>query len=218
MIPPLSTPGKASWCGAGVQSATTSPSCSQLGPAWLLMRKPFAFAGPQPKHWCSGANLSCGLGSMGRIVTSGIRMSLTRFQSRALEQAAGETAAPRVHVVTFGCQMNKYDSLLAEGRFRRRGYVTTESPDDADVILFNTCSVREHAEERVYSWLGSIQHAKQARPDLVIGVMGCMAERVEGELFRRAKHVDIVCGTRQFQHLPELVDEIRARRAGGGRY
>jgi len=146
-------------------------------------------------------------------------MSLTRFQSKALPEGASEpAAAPRVHVVTFGCQMNKYDSLLAEGRFRRRGYVTTESPDDADVILFNTCSVRDHAEERVYSWLGQIQHAKQSRPNLVIGVMGCMAERVEGELFRRAKHVDIVCGTRQFQHLPELVDEIRARRAGGGRY
>jgi tRNA-2-methylthio-N6-dimethylallyladenosine synthase len=147
-------------------------------------------------------------------------MSLTRFQSKSLQAdlQVATTAAPRVHVVTFGCQMNKYDSLLAEGRFRRRGYVTTESPHDADVILFNTCSVRDHAEERVYSWLGEIKHAKAARPELVIGVMGCMAERVEGELFRRAKHVDIVCGTRQFQHLPELVDEIRARRAGGGRY
>ncbi|MBK8180640.1 MAG: tRNA (N6-isopentenyl adenosine(37)-C2)-methylthiotransferase MiaB [Planctomycetes bacterium] len=143
-------------------------------------------------------------------------MSLTRFQSRALDGQGAPQGAPRVHVVTFGCQMNKYDSLLAEGRFRRRGYVTTESADDADVILFNTCSVRDHAEERAYSWLGEIQRAKAARPELVIGVMGCMAERVEGELFRRAKHVDIVCGTRQFQHLPELVDEIRARRAEQG--
>ena len=100
-------------------------------------------------------------------------MSLTRFQSKVLTNATqvGPSAAPRVHVVTFGCQMNKYDSLLAEGRFRRRGYVTTENPDDADVILFNTCSVREHAEERVYSWLGEIKHAKAARPELVIGVM-----------------------------------------------
>lgn len=122
--------------------------------------------------------------------------------------------APRVHVVTFGCQMNKYDSLLAEGRFRRRGYETCDDPAQADVLLFNTCSVRDHAEERVYSWLGEIREAKRTRPDLVIGVMGCMAERVEDDLFRRARHVDIVCGTRQFQHLPELVDEIRARRAG----
>jgi len=142
-------------------------------------------------------------------------MSLTRFQSKSLADSAAAAAAPRVHVVTFGCQMNKYDSLLAEGRFRRRGYVTTESPDDADVILFNTCSVRDHAEERVYSWLGELKRAKETRPDLVIGVMGCMAERVEDDLFRRAKHVDIVCGTRQFQHLPELVEELRARRAGG---
>ncbi len=144
-------------------------------------------------------------------------MSLTRFQSKALEPGTSEAlAAPRVHVVTFGCQMNKYDSLLAEGRFRRRGYVTTENPDDADVILFNTCSVREHAEERVYSWLGELKNVKQTRPELEIGVMGCMAERVEDDVFRRAKHVDIVCGTRQFQHLPELVDEIRARRAENG--
>lgn len=144
-------------------------------------------------------------------------MSLTRFQSKVLDEGARPVgSAPRVHVVTFGCQMNKYDSLLAEGRFRARGYVTTETPDDADVLLFNTCSVRDHAEERVYSWLGELKHAKASRPDLVIGVMGCMAERVEDDLFRRAKHVDIVCGTRQFQHLPELVDEIRARRADSG--
>ena len=141
-------------------------------------------------------------------------MSLTRFQSKTLVESAAADA-PRVHVVTFGCQMNKYDSLLAEGRFRRRGYVTCEDPAEADVLLFNTCSVRDHAEERVYSWLGELKRAKETRPELVIGVMGCMAERVEDDLFRRAKHVDIVCGTRQFQHLPELVDEIRARRAAG---
>jgi tRNA-2-methylthio-N6-dimethylallyladenosine synthase len=145
-------------------------------------------------------------------------MSLTRFQSKTLAETVPQSAAPRVHVVTFGCQMNKYDSLLAEGRFRRRGYETCEDPADADVLLFNTCSVRDHAEERVYSWLGELKRAKETRPELVIGVMGCMAERVEDDLFRRAKHVDIVCGTRQFQHLPELVDEIRAKRAASGRH
>ncbi|MCB9915410.1 MAG: tRNA (N6-isopentenyl adenosine(37)-C2)-methylthiotransferase MiaB [Planctomycetes bacterium] len=143
-------------------------------------------------------------------------MTTTRFQSEA--RADGPASAPKVHVVTFGCQMNKYDSLLAEGRFRRRGYVTTESMDDADVVLFNTCSVREHAEERTYSWLGEIKRAKQRRPELVIGVMGCMAQRVEEEVFRRAGHVDLVVGTREFQRLPELVDELRARRADPERF
>ncbi len=148
-------------------------------------------------------------------------MTLTRFQSRPSEAAPdrAEGAAPRLHVVTFGCQMNKYDSQLVEGRFQRRGYATTGDMAEADVILFNTCSVRDHAEERVWSWLGELKRARETRPDLVLGVMGCMAQRVEDEIFRRAGHVDLVCGTRQLQNLPELVDEVRSRRAApeGGR-
>ncbi|MFN0244991.1 MAG: tRNA (N6-isopentenyl adenosine(37)-C2)-methylthiotransferase MiaB [Planctomycetota bacterium] len=140
-------------------------------------------------------------------------MTLTRFQSKAT--ATASPSARRVHVVTFGCQMNKYDSLLAEGRFRAAGYQTTERIDDADVVLFNTCSVRDHAEERTYSWLGELKRVKQARPALVVGVMGCMAQRVGEEIFARAGHVDIVAGTRQYHHLPELVDEVVSARAGG---
>ena len=142
-------------------------------------------------------------------------MSTTRFQSQATGALVED--APKLHVVTFGCQMNKYDSLLVEGRFAKQGYATTESMDDADVVLFNTCSVREHAEERTWSWLGELKRAKESRPDLVIGVMGCMAQRVEEEVFRRAGHVDIVVGTRRFQHLPEMVAERRAKRAEGGK-
>lgn len=141
-------------------------------------------------------------------------MSLTRFQSQPSGPLPG--TARRVHVVTFGCQMNKYDSLLAEGRFRHHGYEITGALEEADVVLFNTCSVRDHAEERAYSWLGELKRAKAARPDLVIGVMGCMAQRVGQEIFARAGHVDIVAGTRQFHRLPELVDEVRARRAERG--
>lgn len=145
-------------------------------------------------------------------------MSIPRFQSRA-QPASGAratpVAAPRVHVVTFGCQMNKYDSLSAEGRFRRRGYVTTESIEDADVVLFNTCSVREHAEERVFSWVGELRALKAQRPELVVGIMGCMAERMGEDVFGRAALVDLVVGTRSFQHLPELVDELRAKRQAG---
>lgn len=140
-------------------------------------------------------------------------MSLRRTRSKSSESRA--TRAPRVHVVTFGCQMNKYDSLLAEGRFKRQGYVTTESMGEADVVLFNTCSVREHAEERTYSWLGELKRAKQSNPGIVIGVMGCMAQRVGEEIFARAGHVDIVAGTRQFANLPRLVEEVRASRRLG---
>lgn len=150
-------------------------------------------------------------------------MSITRFQSKdsAREAAAekrGAAGARRVHVVTFGCQMNKYDSLLVEGRFKARGFETTSELGEADVVLFNTCSVREHSEERTFSWLGELKRVKEERPDLVIGVMGCMAQRVEEEVFKRAAHVDIVVGTRRFQHLPELVEELLARRAEPDRW
>ncbi len=138
-------------------------------------------------------------------------MSLTRFSSQS--SAGTEASARKVHVVTFGCQMNKYDSLLVEGRFKSRGFETTAELDNADVVLFNTCSVREHSEERTFSWLGELKKAKEQRPDLVIGVMGCMAQRVEEEIFRRAAHVDIIVGTRRFQHLPEMVEELFARRS-----
>lgn len=142
-------------------------------------------------------------------------MTLPRVSTRPGPGGASQQALdrPAVHVVTFGCQMNKYDSLLVEGRFVAGGYRLTERLEEADVLLFNTCSVREHAEERVYSWLGELKNAKQARPDLVIGVLGCMAQRVEDDLFARAGHVDVVVGTREIQRLPELVDEVRARRA-----
>ncbi len=143
-------------------------------------------------------------------------MSITRHQTRSDSGAATLAGAPKLHVVTFGCQMNKYDSELVEGRFRRRGYATTDSMHDADVLLFNTCSVRDHAEERTWSWVGELKRAKERRPDLVIGIMGCMAQRVEEEVFKRAGHVDLVAGTRQFQNLPHMVDQVRERRAAQG--
>jgi tRNA-2-methylthio-N6-dimethylallyladenosine synthase len=138
-------------------------------------------------------------------------MTTARFQSRSAGQL--DAGQPKVHVVTFGCQMNKYDSLFVEGRFKRRGWQTTEKLEEADVVLFNTCSVRDHAEERAYSWVGELRRVKEARPELVIGVMGCMAQRVGDEIFARAGHVDLVAGTRQFHLLPELVEQVRLRRA-----
>lgn len=142
-------------------------------------------------------------------------MTQPRFQS--LADTDDPEHGPAVHVVTFGCQMNKYDSLLAEGRFRSRGYRVVDAMDEADVVLFNTCSVREHAEERAMSWVGELKREKVRRPDVVVGVMGCFAQRAGEEILRRAAHVDVVCGTRRFQHLPDLVAEVRARRAAGNR-
>jgi tRNA-2-methylthio-N6-dimethylallyladenosine synthase len=142
-------------------------------------------------------------------------MTLARFRSAPLPALAARPGgeARAVHLVSFGCQMNKYDSELVEGRFRARGWRVTGRIADADLVLFNTCSVREHAEQRVYSWLGELRREKARRPELLIGVMGCMAERAEDEIFGRAAHVDLVVGTRRFQHLPELVEELAERRA-----
>jgi len=141
-------------------------------------------------------------------------MSLNRHSSKeSLLEAESQGLGPSVHVVTFGCQMNQYDSQVVEGRFRAAGYRLSPSLEGADVVLFNTCSVREHAEERVYSWLGELKRAKASRPELVIGVMGCLAQRAREEVFKRAPHVDLVVGTRRFQHLPKLVDELVALRA-----
>lgn len=144
-------------------------------------------------------------------------MSTTRHQSQASAEAAAPDA-PKLHVVTFGCQMNKYDSELVEGRFKREGYVTTPAMDEADVVLFNTCSVRDHAEERTWSWVGELKRVKEQRPDLVVGVMGCMAQRVEDEIFKRAGHVDLVAGTRQFHLLPRMVAELNERRRSPDRF
>ncbi len=140
-------------------------------------------------------------------------MTLARHTTRGAPQASEVGGgAPKVHLVTFGCQMNQYDSELVEGRFLARGYGLAERMEDADVVLFNTCSVRDHAEERAYSWLGALKGEKQRRPELVVGVLGCMAQRAQGEIFRRAPHVDLVVGTRRFQHLPSLVEELLERR------
>ncbi len=145
-------------------------------------------------------------------------MSIPRVRTRSLGDSADAVRpedAPAVHVVTFGCQMNKYDSLFVEGRFLAEGWRLADDPDRADAILFNTCSVRDHAEERVYSWVGSLKRAKERRPDLVIGVLGCMAQRAGEEIFGRAAHVDIVCGTKRIADLPAMVQEVRSRRGAG---
>lgn len=112
---------------------------------------------------------------------------------------------------TFGCQMNVLDSQLVEGQLRARGYSSVDSWAAADLVLFNTCSVRQHAEDKVLSRLGELKSLKQKRPELLIGVIGCMAEREKQGLFVRAPHVDLLCGPGELNQLPGLIDEARAR-------
>jgi tRNA-2-methylthio-N6-dimethylallyladenosine synthase len=115
----------------------------------------------------------------------------------------------KLYIETVGCQMNVLDSELVVGALRRQGYELTHEATDADVIFFNTCSVRQHAEDKIYSALGRLRHHKRRRPDTVLGVLGCMAQKDQETILRRAPHVDIVCGTGQLAQLPELIAAVR---------
>lgn len=126
-------------------------------------------------------------------------------------------SAPREHnhklfIETVGCQMNMLDSELVVAALRKQGYELTADVSDADTVLFNTCSVREHAEHKIYSALGRLKHSKRSRPEQVIGVIGCMAQKDKDVVFRRAPHVDIVVGTGQLAQIPELIDDARKNR------
>src|SRR5436305_1006611 len=101
--------------------------------------------------------------------------------------------------------MNVLDSELVLGQLRAQGYESTDDRDAADVILFNTCSVREHAEQKVWSRLGELRQRKAAEPHVVIGVIGCMAERDGINLFKRHPHVDLLCGPGELDKLTTLV-------------
>ncbi|MGE3182961.1 MAG: MiaB/RimO family radical SAM methylthiotransferase, partial [Phycisphaerae bacterium] len=112
---------------------------------------------------------------------------------------------------TFGCQMNILDSQLVEGQLRARGMSAVNTFHDADVILFNTCSVRQHAEDKVHARLGELRKLKQERPEAIIGVIGCMAEREKEGVFVKAPHVDILCGPGELNQLPGLLDQVNQR-------
>jgi tRNA-2-methylthio-N6-dimethylallyladenosine synthase len=116
----------------------------------------------------------------------------------------------KLYIETVGCQMNVLDSELVVGTLRRQGYELTDDPREADVIFFNTCSVRQHAEDKIYSALGRLRGHMSAHPEKVLGVLGCMAQKDQELILRRAPFVDIICGTGQLARLPELIEEARA--------
>ena len=119
----------------------------------------------------------------------------------------------KLYIRTFGCQMNEYDSdKMADVLQASDALTLTERPEDADVILFNTCSVREKAQERVFHDLGRVRALKADNPDLIIGVGGCVASQEGAALVERAPYVDIVFGPQTLHRLPQL---LAARRATG---
>ena len=115
-----------------------------------------------------------------------------------------------LYIETVGCQMNVLDSELVVANLRRRGYELVDSPKRADTILFNTCSVRQHAEDKIYSALGRLKHAKTHHPEKIIGVLGCMAQKDQKLIFERAPFVDLIVGPGQLHQIPDLLEEIAA--------
>jgi tRNA-2-methylthio-N6-dimethylallyladenosine synthase len=121
--------------------------------------------------------------------------------------------AKKLYIRTFGCQMNEYDSGKMSDLLRTaEGFETTDHPEEADLILFNTCSVRERAQEKVFHDLGRIKHLKRSKPGLLIGVGGCVASQEGGAIVARAPYVDLVFGPQTLHRLPALIE---ARRNSG---
>ncbi len=122
-------------------------------------------------------------------------------------------APKKVFIRTFGCQMNEYDSdKMVDILHASHGMESTDRPEDADVILFNTCSVREKAQAKVFSDLGRARELKKSNPDLIIGVGGCVASQEGDAIIRRAPYVDVVFGPQTLHRLPDLIDARRKTR------
>src|SRR5215813_12543162 len=113
--------------------------------------------------------------------------------------------AKKLYIETVGCQMNLLDSELVVANLRKDGYELTDDLRQADLVLYNTCSVRQHAEDKIYSALGRIKRLKERKPGVAIGVLGCMAQKDQEQILRRAPHVDIVVGPGQLARVPELL-------------
>ncbi len=128
--------------------------------------------------------------------------------SASIQLTRTRSMAKKLYIETVGCQMNVLDSELVVAALRQRGYELVGQAQKADVVLFNTCSVREHAEEKIYSALGRLKYAKRCDPKKIIGVIGCMAQNHQSIVFDRAPYVDLVVGPGQLQKIPDLIEEI----------
>ena len=134
---------------------------------------------------------------------------LVHLQSRAAA-ARPRPIGGTVYIETYGCQMNIGDTELMTGVLADGGYVRVDDPEKADVILVNTCAIREHAERRVKGRLGELQRFRKRRPDLVLGVTGCMAQRIGDRLIGQLRGVDLVAGPDGYRRLSEIVERIRS--------
>ncbi len=121
----------------------------------------------------------------------------------------------RVHIKTYGCQMNERDSEAVAAMLRARGYRIVADENDCDVLLLNTCSVRDAAEQKAIGKAGYLSHRKKKNPDFVLGILGCMAQNRGAELLDRLPDVDLIVGTQKFHTVPGYLDNLRAAREAG---
>src|SRR5262249_19801070 len=128
-----------------------------------------------------------------------LRLQVRRSRSKR------RALVPSVYIETYGCQMNLADTELILGHLAHHGWARTATPDDADVILLNTCAIREHAEARVLGRLGDLARHKARRPGVRIGVTGCMAQHLRRTLRASAPQVDLLVGPDGYRHLPALL-------------
>ena len=120
----------------------------------------------------------------------------------------------KAFIGVYGCQMNQSDAERMEGQLLTIGYERTENMEDADLILLNTCCVRETAEDKVYGKIGEIKHLKREKPGLIFGITGCMAQKEGEALIKRAPHIDFVLGTNKVHELAHVVQEAEASKGG----
>jgi tRNA-2-methylthio-N6-dimethylallyladenosine synthase len=113
----------------------------------------------------------------------------------------------KIYIETYGCQMNLADTEIVNGILRKQGYELADEAASADAIFMNTCAIRENAEQRIYGRLSNFEHLKKQHPHLVIGILGCMAERLRKQLLENNSLVDIVCGPDEYRNLPGLIDQ-----------
>lgn len=116
---------------------------------------------------------------------------------------------PKAYIKTFGCQMNEHDTFQMRNVLEREGYGMTENPEDAELILLNTCSVRQNPENKVYSFLGQVREQKKARPEVIVAVGGCVAQQEGETILKREKTVDLVFGPDNLFRLPEMLAQVK---------
>lgn len=118
------------------------------------------------------------------------------------------TMSKKIYLKNFGCQMNEHDSGRVKDLLLSKGYSIADRPEQADVLLFNTCSVRKNAEDRVFGLVASLKAIKEEHPDTIFGILGCMAEAQREDIFIKLPHVDFICGPADLDKVPEIIERI----------